>query len=62
MSRMSSAPIRPQPGNLLDGNLLDPQFFIGRRRTTTWGMSRRWRYPALQCIWARRRRIWEAAS
>lgn len=62
MSRMSLASIRPHPGSLLDGNLLDPQFFIGRRRTTTRGMSRRWRYPALQCIWARRRRIWEAAS
>ena len=57
MSRMSSAPIRPQPGNLLD-----PQFFVGRRRTTARGMSCRWRYPALQCTWARRRRIWEAAS
>lgn len=57
MSRMSLASIRPHPGSLLD-----PQFFVGRRRTTARGMSRRWRYPALQCIWARRRRIWEAAS
>jgi len=62
MSRMSLASIRPQPGSLLDGNLLDPRFFIGRRRTTARGMSCRWRYPALQCTWARRRRIWEAAS
>lgn len=26
------------------------------------GMSCRWRYPALQYIWARRRRIWEAGA